>query len=300
MGADYGMHRARHMEYKLVNYPELLSADTILSSMDEHERSFVSQLEILASVDSTNLYLMRKAREGVASGTVCLAEQQQAGRGRRGRSWVSPSACNVYLSLLWRFAPDAAHVAGLSIAMGVAVARALAALGIANVQLKWPNDVLWQSRKLAGILIDMTRTFSGAHYAVIGVGLNTAMTMQQASNIDQPWIDMQSILGQPVARNRCAGLLVQHLFSALHEFQSSGLAAFQPEWSALDALAGKHVDVLTHNETISGIAQGIDADGAFKLFTDGSIHCYQSADVSVRLTDRHAQKYATAEAFEQE
>lgn len=292
------MHRARHLDSRVIMHAELLNADAILAAMNERERLFVSHLEILADVDSTNLYLMRKAAKGAASGTVCLAEQQSAGRGRRGRSWVSPDGCNIYLSLLWRFAPDTAQAAGLSIAMGVAVARTIIELGINDIQLKWPNDVLWRGHKLAGILIDMAMQTSGAHYAVIGVGLNVAMPLQQATNIDQPWVDIQSISGQPVERNRCAGLLIEKLLFALHEFQCSGLAAFQQEWTALDALAGKQVNLQTHSETIFGIAQGIDADGSFKILTESGLRYYQSAEVSVRLMENQVQKSAAAEILE--
>lgn len=289
------MHRARH----LTCHPKLLDAEAILSAISPRERAWLAHLDILAEVDSTNLYLMRKAIQGAASGSVCLAEQQHAGRGRHGRSWVSPAGCNIYLSLLWRFPPGTVRTAGLSIAMGVAVAHALTAMDVADVQLKWPNDLLWQGRKLAGILIDTATQTSGAHYAVIGVGLNVAMPAQQGAGIDQPWVDIQGILGQPVKRNRCAGLLVQHLLSALQEFQSCGLAASQQEWAKLDALAGKQVNLRAHNDIITGIAQGIDTDGSFKLLlANGEMRRYQSAEVSVKIADRQMQNYAAAGILE--
>lgn len=292
------MHRARHPDCRMIQRAQMLDAELILSSLNDGERAHVTQLEVLPEVDSTNLYLMRKAGQGAPSGTICLAEQQYAGRGQRGKNWVSPPACNIYLSVLWQFTPRT--TAGLSIAMGVAVARALAAMGIAEVQLKWPNDVMWRGRKLAGILIDMATRPSGEHYAVIGVGLNVAMPVQQAIGIDQPWIDVQGILGRPVVRNHCAGLLVRHLLHALREFQSSGLAGFEQEWTKLDMFVDKQVNVQTPEGIITGSAQGIGADGSFRLLlANGQIRRYQSAEVNVKLDDPPTRTYVRAEVLEQ-
>ena len=121
-------------------------------------------------MDSTNAEPMRQAEAGGAPGLVCTAEQQTAGRGRRGRQWVSPFASNLYLSLVWEFSQGAAALEGLSLAVGVAVARALAACDVPAVQLKWPNDVLHDGAKLGGILLEMTGDAAGACQVVVGVG----------------------------------------------------------------------------------------------------------------------------------
>ncbi len=277
-----------------MNRKDLLDADAILNAMDVHAGSLVTGLHILTEVDSTNLYLMRAAAGGAPGGTVCLAEQQSAGRGQRGRIWASPCACNIYLSILWKFTA-AVRPMGLSMAIGVSVARALRKMGITDTDLKWPNDVLWQGRKLAGILIDMTLQASGEKQAVIGVGLNVAMPAESALSITQPWTDVQSALGKPVARNRCAGLLLQELLYALNEFQISGFASFREEWEKLDVLAGKQVNLHMHDKIIGGIAQGIDADGALRILADGIVRSYSSGTVSVRLVDMYTQTSASVE-----
>ncbi|MEW6353329.1 MAG: biotin--[acetyl-CoA-carboxylase] ligase [Pseudomonadota bacterium] len=264
--------------YRLRGALELLDGDAIRAALPSAIQPLLSELEILEEVDSTNLYLLRRAKLGAAGGHACLAECQRAGRGRHGRVWTSPFGTNIYLSVLWRF--DAAPAPGLSLAMGVAVARALRAAGVKNPALKWPNDVLWQGRKLAGILVDQVSAALGS-YCVIGVGVNTVMP--RAAIIDQPWVDMQTILGAAPARNRCAAHLLEHVLAALQKFQYGGLVKFMEEWNSLDAYAGKPVSLRRHDSETNGVALGIDAHGALRLRArDGQVHCYACGDVSLR------------------
>lgn len=269
-------------EYRLTYPLELLEHDLILAAMDKSSQAHLSGLEIHQDIDSTNGYLMRSARGDVPSGYVCLAEHQQAGRGRQGRQWVSPFASNIYASLLWRFHAGPASLAGLSLAAGVATVRALQEAGVEGVGLKWPNDVLWQGRKLAGVLVDTAAEPAGPCHAVIGVGLNVAMPAQAGEAIGQPWVDVQTILSRPVRRNPLAGLLLQHLLSALHEFENTGLPAFLREWAAWDLTKGKRVTLQLHDQTITGVALGIDADGALRLSVGGTIQTYLCGELSLR------------------
>lgn len=147
----------------------------------------VPVVDILPEVDSTNEYLKRLAFGGARSGTACLAEWQTCGRGRRGREWVSPFGANVYLSLLWRFSEGTAALGALSLAAAVAVKRALDELAAGGVELKWPNDVQWHGRKLAGILLELGGEADGPCYVVAGVGINVAMPESRAADIGQPW-----------------------------------------------------------------------------------------------------------------
>lgn len=159
---------------------------------------------MLETIDSTNAEAMRQLEAGAGAGLVCTAEQQSAGRGRRGRTWVSPFARNLYLSVAWRYHQGAAALEGLSLAVGVAVARALAANGLPAVQLKWPNDVIFRGAKLGGVLLEMTGDAAGVCQIVVGVGLNVAMPDSAAVAIDQAWTDIKSIsAGTPPGATRC-------------------------------------------------------------------------------------------------
>lgn len=258
---------------------EPLNHDLIYNSMSPHAQHLLTQLEILEEVDSTNLCLMRKANSVPVGCYACLSEQQSAGRGRQGRQWISPFACNIYLSVLWRFT-GSSPATGLSLAIGVALVRALHVAGITKLGLKWPNDVLWRERKLAGILIEA----SPSHH-IIGVGLNVAMPAQAGSVIEQPWVDVQEILGRPVSRNQLAGNLLEHLLLALQEFENDGLGVFLQEWASLDVLASKSVCLHLYKKTVTGIAEGIAHDGALRLSVDGDIRNYHDGEVSLLSTD---------------
>lgn len=264
---------------------ELLN-DKAIHALLGKAQSLLSGLEIISETDSTNSYLLRKAKQGQQSGHVCLAEQQHAGRGNYGRNWVSPLG-NIYLSVLWRFAKPAL-LSGLSLAIGVAGVRGLQAFGIENVTLKWPNDIFYKGRKLAGVLAELVNDpLEETSPAVIGVGVNVAMPASYAPLIDQPWIDVQSIIQGRVERNRLAGLLVHHLLLALPEFQQHGLAAFREEWAKLDMTAGQQVTVLTHQGSVTGTGRGIDEHGAFRLAVDNTLYCYPCGEVKLLLGNAH-------------
>ena len=278
-----GISSVRGGGYRLENRVELLCADTILGTLARPAQALVSHLDILDEIDSTNLYLMRKVGMQVPGGYVCLAEFQHAGRGRQGHRWIAPYASNICLSLLWRFTTGTASLTGLSLAIGVALARALNEMGVSEIGLKWPNDVMWRGHKLAGILIDTGGQATGACHAVIGIGLNVAMPHEHVAGIDQAWIDLRKILGHDVKRNHCAGIVLQQLLTALCEFQTMGLAAFRHEWEKFDVLADTRVSLKLPRETmVVGTAQGIDDNGSLRLLSNGLIHSYPCGEVSVQ------------------
>jgi BirA family transcriptional regulator, biotin operon repressor / biotin---[acetyl-CoA-carboxylase] ligase len=266
--------------YRLAEPLELLDPRAVLRALDERSRQLLSAMEVLPSVDSTNDYLNGKAREGAPSGQACLAEHQRSGRGRHGRRWVSPFGGNVYLSLLWRFAFPPHALAGLSLAAGVAVARALRNAGVCGIGLKWPNDVLGHGRKLAGVLIDIAGESSGHCHAVVGVGLNVQMGAVPGAAIDQPWTDVRSVLGKPVSRNLLAGLLLHHLLLAMEEFRQGALRSFLAEWTSLDLISGRHVALRRGNETVSGLAQGVSPAGELIIASGGVLRTYACGEVS--------------------
>ncbi len=263
---------------------ELLDRERILAGLTEAARAWLSRLEVFSVLDSTNNYLLAKVAEDWPSGAICLTEQQQAGRGRLGRSWLSPFAAGLAGSLLWRFHLPGAALSGLSLATGIAVARALRDFGVAEVGLKWPNDVLWRGRKLGGILLE-SGGGPGAFFVVAGVGLNVALPSPAATAIDQPWVDLREILSaERVSRNRLATLLISELIETFARFQQDGFADLAAEWAGFDQVAGRRVRLTLPNATLTGIARGVDATGALLLETaDGRLQPCVGGEISLRL-----------------
>ena len=239
-------------------------------------------IEILDETDSTNSYLLRLPPNDIA-GHVCLAECQRAGRGRRGRHWVATPWRNIMLSMAWRFDNGAAALTGLSLAAGVAILRALRDYGVDGVGLKWPNDLLWQERKLAGLLVDIRGEAGGPCVAVLGLGLNVHLDAADASYIDQPWIDLHGILGSAPDRNRLAVLLIHHLRHMFQVFEVSGLATFHSEWEANHCFAHKQVRLLQADTVSLGTVRGIDETGALLIDDDrGETQRFYSGEISLR------------------
>lgn len=172
--------------YRLEKPLELLDHALISEFLDEKSRALLASLEIHEQIPSTNSYLSELVHKGAPSGVVCFAEQQTAGKGRRGRCWVSPYGNNVYVSILWRFQQGPAAISALSLAVGVAVIRTLKQYSIPGIGLKWPNDIYWRDKKLGGILIEVSGENQGPCAAVIGLGLNLYLSGEEAESIDQP------------------------------------------------------------------------------------------------------------------
>lgn len=265
---------------------ELLDKQIIEQYLDTKYRAFSDKIVILDEVSSTNAYLIELSKIQANNINICFAESQFAGRGRLGRGWHSPYARNIYLSIRWKFAKEVNELSGLSIAIAVALARTLDEYGIKKgITLKWPNDVLWQSRKLAGILIEFLGGTSNPYQAVIGVGLNVNMSQQSSQEIKQPWCDITEIIDETPQRNKLAGLLLNTLLSVLDEFQANGLKSFLNKWRYLDSSYGKKVTIIMpQQQTITGIGCGIDDRGLF-LLKDSSnkIQAFAVGELSLRL-----------------
>jgi len=269
--------------YRIPGGIELLDDAKIHSSLRPEAAGLLSALEILETVGSTNAEAMHRAEQGTAAGLVCTAEQQTAGRGRRGRQWVSPFASNLYLSLVWEFNQGAAALEGLSLAVGVAVARALAACGLPPVQLKWPNDVLFDGSKLGGILLEMIGDAAGACQVVVGVGLNVSMPQASASAIDQAWTDIDTISGhEHPGRNALLAAMLNELLPLVARFEDQGFARWRNDWQALDGFAGANVVLNTGARQIAGVARGVNERGALQLETTTGVQSVYGGEISMR------------------
>ena len=268
--------------YRLREPLDLFSREDLIAHLPESERTADGDLYLHPVIESTNSWLMQRGAQGESSGAVCLAEYQRAGKGRHGRRWVSPFGHNVYLSMLWRFDLPPMQVAGLSLAAAVGVLRALRAFGCEGVALKWPNDVLWQHKKLAGLLLEVSGEAGGPSQVVIGVGLNTWLGDAGAA-IDQPWIDLSSIPNvTPHSRNQLAARLITELRAVVREYQSQGLNPFLDEWYRYDLMRGQQVELRSASQCHRGVHLGIDGTGALKLGIEGEERLFHAGEVSLR------------------
>jgi len=268
--------------YRLDNALELLDASKIHEVVNDQVDALISSFEIHDQIDSTNRYLVERSQHNGLSGSVCFAEHQTAGKGRRGRQWVSPYGSNIYLSILWRFQQGPAAISGLSLAIGVAVIRALKQHQISDIGLKWPNDIYSQGKKLGGILVEVSGETDGPCSAVIGLGLNLFLPETQAEGITQAWTDLSKLTGQSqLSRNQLAGILLNHLLPVIAEYESVGIQAYLDEWRSYDCLFGKSATLFIGQQQFEGIVQGIDDSGMLLIKrADGNVQTFASGEVS--------------------
>lgn len=273
--------------YRLAQALDLLDPEAIRTALPADAGAQLAALEIAWSLDSTNSELLRRPlpAHGCA---VLLAERQTGGRGRRDRAWISPLAAHIYLSVARRFEGGLARLGGLSLVAGVAACEALRALGAGQVALKWPNDLVVIDgeglRKLGGLLVEGGGEAAGTARAVVGIGINVRMPVAAAAGIDQPWADLAALTPAPPGRNAVAAAVLAQLLPALQAFDAEGLPGFLPRYAALDALAGRAVQVREAHATWNGVARGVEADGALRVLEPGGAERrVHAGDVSLRL-----------------
>lgn len=260
--------------YSLPHPIQLLDEATIISMLP------AGRVSVLPVIDSTNQYLLDRISE-LSSGDACVAEYQQAGRGRRGRKWFSPFGSNLYLSMYWKLDQGPAAAMGLSLVIGIVMAEVLQRLGAEDVRVKWPNDLYLKDRKLAGILVELTGKTGDAAQLVIGAGINLKMREPAADTINQGWINLQEA-GVNIDRNELTATLLKELRAALLHFEKDGLAPFITRWRGLDNFLDRPVKLLIGNQEIHGIERGIDQQGALLLEQEGIIKPYIGGEISLR------------------
>jgi BirA family biotin operon repressor/biotin-[acetyl-CoA-carboxylase] ligase len=285
------VHAVRNRGYRLAVPTAPLAVARILEGLDEPAQQRLRRVEVAWQLNSTNATLFDRMDLPPGRCDVLLAEVQSAGRGRRGRSWLATPGGALCLSLGWTFGQMPRDMGSLGLAVGVCALRALrehlpqAAPAGAPLQLKWPNDLLCDSRKLGGILIDMRAEAGGPSYVVIGIGLNVALTeaarIQISATGTEPG-DLLSLGVSPLHRNQVVTSLLQCLIRGLAVFEQEGLKPFRDEWQRADALRGRAVNVTTVQDTTRGTARGIDLDGALLVETSKGLARFVSGDVSVR------------------
>lgn len=263
--------------YSLPAPMQLLDEETIMAQLKE------KRLAVIPVIDSTNQYLLERM-DSLQSGDACVAEYQQAGRGRRGRQWFSPFGSNLYLSLYWRLDQGPMAAMGLSLVIGIVIAEVLQSLGAKDVRVKWPNDLYLNDRKLAGILVELTGKTGDAAQLVIGAGINLAMRSPDAGIVNQGWINLQEA-GVNVDRNTLTAHLINNMRESLPIFEREGLAPFIDRWSELDNFINRPVKLLIGDKEIPGIARGIDQQGGLILEQDGVRKSWVGGEISLRPQD---------------
>ncbi len=261
-----------------------LDPDAVLARLGP-ERSAV-RLVVAESVDSTNERLIRLVAEGTPGGYCLVALNQTAGRGRRGRRWLSDSSGSLTFSLLWRFdRKSAQQLSGLTLVVALAVCRALESLGIDGLALKWPNDLLRHGRKVAGILVELAETSGDDISAVIGIGLNVSLDDALSDNLPNPAFDLRDAQGHTPARGDVLAAILLDLFPALRQFAKEGFPPFQAEWLARSAHHERRIRLALPNHKVEiGICVGLTREGALLLRQGERVTPFLTGDVSLRLT----------------
>ncbi len=289
--SDIGIdiHRVSGRGYRLAEPNQPLEKQSILKHMAAFVTGFEDRLQLFNTIDSTSNFLISQPVTERKQGAVCITEFQSGGRGRRGRSWVSTPHSNIMMSMAWQYDRGPDFVSGLSLAAGVAVVKALRQFGVSDVGLKWPNDILWNGRKLAGLLLDVQGEAEGPCRVVVGLGVNVRIGEKDAQVIDQPWVDLRTILDEVVDRNRLAAVIVSELEKMFLTFETSGLRAFLPAWQQAHVYHGQAVTLLRGSEVLEGVVAGIDESGAIKLRdAAGCVSVYHSGEVSLRAEIRES------------
>jgi BirA family transcriptional regulator, biotin operon repressor / biotin---[acetyl-CoA-carboxylase] ligase len=279
------LHAVRNRGYRLMGGGEPLNADLIHGGISKSLRARVRRLGVSWMVSSTNTVLLERSAPPLGECDVALAEFQSAGRGRRGRTWLASPGGAVCLSLSWTFAQLPRDAGSLSLAIGVCVLRALNRLGVSELHLKWPNDVLLGDAKLGGILVELRAEACGPAHAVIGIGVNVALSaplIKQISATGLTAADLTRVGIPRHSRNTIAAHIIDACMAGLLDFEREGLRAFMEEWRRADALRGRAVSVMNGEERTRGFARGIDATGALLVEAPQGLRKFVSGEVSIR------------------
>lgn len=280
----FQLHAVKGKGTRLESPIELFDKPLILADMTKGQEGNPIQLDILDICSSTNQHLAEKNNlKSLPNGAICIAEMQTAGRGRLGKSWISPFGQNVYISFLWRFKSGISALSGLSLACGVAVCNALQELGLDGHGLKWPNDILWQGKKLGGILVEIQGESQGEYTAIVGIGLNYKMNSQASAEIDQPWVDVHNAHPNAPGRNKLTAQLIERVLAVLDSYEEKGLAPYVDQWNDYDDYQGDNVQIISGQSIKHGVAMGISTNGELQLLLpNGETQAIMSGEVSLR------------------
>ncbi|OEF24363.1 biotin--[acetyl-CoA-carboxylase] ligase [Vibrio rumoiensis 1S-45] len=293
LGGSLGISRAaisKHIKgiqdwgldvYRVQGKGYQLSAPIDLLDLSIIQKSSSAPVELFSVIDSTNQYLLDNV-DDLANGSVCIAEYQANGRGRRGRQWASPYGSNLYFSMYWKLEAGVAAAMGLSLAIGVAIVDALESLGAKDLKLKWPNDLYFNDKKLAGILVEMSGQTGGVAHLVIGMGLNVNMA-KDLVDIDQPWANLSHVFDDEMpSRSTIVIALIDAWKKVLDQYELQGMSSFVERWNQLDNFKDKPIKLLMGNKEVIGVGKGITEQGAVKIETANGLETYIGGEISLR------------------
>lgn len=282
------LHAVRNRGYRLRSGSDALDAKRITNLLFPPVRIHVRSVDVAWTVESTNSVLLARPNPPFGECEVMLAEYQTAGRGRRGRAWLAPPGGSICLSLSWAFREVPKDLGALGLVIGVCARRALQDTGLNRVQIKWPNDLVVEGRKLGGILIELRAESDGPACVIIGIGLNVALGAKAMDAIEQTGvsaIDLAAAGMKHITRNGIAAALITQVSRGLLVFEKEGLRPFGDEWREADHLRGRQIDVHTQEGVTRGLARGIDLHGALVIETLKGVKRFISADVTVRAVE---------------
>ncbi len=275
--------------YQVIEPLEPLSTDLICLQLSPEVKKKIAFLKIFYQVDSTNDLLIKEKLNRSNAFSILLAEYQSNGKGRRDRKWISPIGTNIYLSIKFiQLSSDKIHL--LPLLTGIEVCKCLSQALDVDCQIKWPNDIYLDGRKLGGILIESRYNSYSGHEVVVGLGLNVNMLAND--KIDQSWISLRTKLGKYFNRNRLTSSLISRLIERYSNISQLDALKFVSEWQEHDFLLGRNINVIEDNVSYRAIAKGISEDGAllieyydkaqYKVSKTKITKTLLSADVSVR------------------
>jgi BirA family biotin operon repressor/biotin-[acetyl-CoA-carboxylase] ligase len=281
-----GLDASTNKGYRLAPGVSALSAERISALLPTEVLSRIEALLVEWTLESTNTRLLDSLPPAAATAAVVLAEHQTGGRGRRGRGWIAPPGGAICLSLAWQYADMPADLAALSLVVGLCATGALRELGIDDVSLKWPNDLVTRNGKLGGILIEMRAESGGPVHVVIGIGLNVLLDDAARAAVEAAGNTADDIRAQRVPvpdRNRIVAALLARLVPALEGFPRHGFTPWLESWHASDALFDHEVRVENAGVVSRGMARGVDAHGALLIETPEGVRRFISGEVTVRI-----------------
>ncbi|MDG2090924.1 MAG: biotin--[acetyl-CoA-carboxylase] ligase [Gammaproteobacteria bacterium] len=288
------LHSVKGKGYKLLEPLNLLEQEKIFKFIPADSKEKIQDLQIFQSIASTSTHVMELSRKGELSLSekkifVCIAEQQTAGKGRRGRPWVSPYGHNLYFTIAREFNAGISELEGLSLVIALAVTRVLGRKQVQGLGIKWPNDILWQGKKLAGILLEISGDPTGLSQVLIGLGLNVSANPDSMVDVDQAWVDLKTISGNVPDRNEVMADLIVEIAKVIDEFEEKGFTTFKSEWDNNDALRNQEVELKTHSNQPTGIVGkvlGVNNQGALLLQTKDGEETFHGGELSPRIVEK--------------
>lgn len=278
LGLD--IYRVTGKGYKLAEPIQLLDTAKFQSHLQQAKSEELVTLKHVTESTNDDIKSQLVTVGTLPAGTAVLAEMQTKGRGRRGKQWFSPFACNLYMSIYWPLPQGLNSAIGLSVILGIAVAETLVAAGVDGVSLKWPNDVYIRRQKVAGILVELEGQAQGEGHAIVGIGVN--LSLPANAPIDQPFTAIHEHLEGELDRNQWAAKLYSHCLQLLHEHDANGLSPFIQRWRELDHFYQQPLKLLLGQHEQVGIGLGIDDLGAFLLKQGDEVKRYFGGEISVR------------------